>query len=87
MTQTTQRLDEPTVVPATDLSRGLLVAAGLELERVVMLEPAADGVKVRKLTPDEKIDHADRTGEAVFMGSDEEQEAVFAALSHRADAG
>lgn len=85
-TQTPDRLASATVVRAKDLDRGLLIAAGLELEPVVMLDPVQDGVVVRKLTPDEKVDHGLATEEPIFMGSDEEQEAVFAALDRRADA-
>jgi hypothetical protein len=83
---TTMRLAEPTVVRAAELDADLLRAAGLELERVVMLEPTPNGLTVRKLTADEKIDHSERTGEAAFLGSDEEQEEFFAALDRRADA-
>jgi hypothetical protein len=83
---TTTRLAGPTVMRATDLDPNLLRAAGLELEPVVMLEPTGNGLTVRRLTADEKIDHSELTGESAFLGSDEEQEAFFAALDRRADA-
>ena len=82
---TSARLAAPTVMRAADVDPGLLRAAGLELERVVMLEPTENGLTVRKLSPAEKIDHSERTGESAFLGSDEEQEAFFTALDERAD--
>lgn len=78
------RLDSPTITKGADLDRGLLVAAGLEYESVVMLEPTETGLTVCKLTVDEKIDHTERTGEPTFLGSDEEQDEYFAALDTRA---
>jgi hypothetical protein len=74
------RLAAPTQVPAAELDAGLLRAAGLEHERVVMLEPTADGLAVRKLTPGEKVAHTERTGEPAFLGSDAELEAYLAAI-------
>jgi hypothetical protein len=74
------RLVGPTIVRAEDLDVGLLRAAGLELEPVVMLEPTDDGLRVRKLTAAEKVAHSQRTGEAAFAGSDEELDALFAAI-------
>lgn len=78
------RLVSPTIANAADLDRALLVAAGLECEAIVMLEPTETGLTVRKLTVDEKIDHTERTGEPTFLGSDEEQDEYFAALDTRA---
>ena len=49
-----------------------------------MLEPTATGVTVRKLTIEEKIDHTERTGEATFLASEEEQDEYFAPLDRRA---
>jgi hypothetical protein len=83
---TTARLAGPTVMRAAELDPNLLRAAGLEHEPVVMLEPTQNGLTVRKLTADEKIDHSERSGESAFLGSDEEQEEFFAALDRRADA-
>ena len=80
----TTRLTGPTITRASDLDRGLLVAAGLEYEPVVMLEPTETGLTVRKLTADEKIDYTERSGEAAFLGSEEEQDEFFSALDQRA---
>lgn len=79
------RLRAPAVVRACELDAGLLGAAGLELEPVVMLEPTEDGLRVRKLSADEKVERCLRTDEPIFMGSEEDQEAVFAALARRND--
>ena len=49
-----------------------------------MLEPTETGLTVRKLTADEKIDYTERSGEAAFLGSEEEQDEFFAALDQRA---
>jgi len=76
----TTRLTGPTITRATDLDRGLLVAAGLEYEPVVMLEPTDTGLTVRKLTAAEKITHSELTGEAAFAGSDEELKELFEAI-------
>jgi hypothetical protein len=81
------RLAQPTVVRSADMDASLLRAAGLELERVVMLEPTDQGLMVRKLTVEEKVDHSTKTGEAAFLGSDEEQEEYFAALAARSARG
>jgi hypothetical protein len=78
------RLAQATVVRAGDMDASLLRAAGLELEPVVMLEPTARGLMVRKLTVEEMIEHSAATGESVFLGSDEEQGEYFAALAARA---
>jgi hypothetical protein len=48
-----------------------------------MLEPTAQGLTVRKLTADEKIDHSERTGKGAFLSSEEEQDEYFAALCAR----
>jgi hypothetical protein len=74
------RLAVPTVTPSSDLDPDLLRAAGLELEPVVMLEPTQNGLTVRKLTPVEKGEHSERTGEPAFLGSDEELFAYFEAI-------
>ena len=76
----TTRLAGPTITRTSELDQGLLRAAGLELERVVMLEPTTDGLKVRKLTAEEKVEHTERTGEAAFLGSDEELDAFLNAI-------
>lgn len=77
---TTTRLAGPTVMRAAELDPNLLRAAGLELERVVMLEPTADGLTVRKLTAAEKVAHTEVTGEAAFLGSEEELQAYLDAI-------
>jgi hypothetical protein len=74
------RLAGPTITKAADLNRGLLEAAGLEYEPVVMLESTETGLVVRKLTAAEKIAHSERTGEAPFAGSDEDLDQLFAAI-------
>ncbi len=76
----TTRLTGPTITRTAELDRRLLWAAGLELEPVVMLEPTADGLKVRKLTASEKLAHCERTGEPAFAGSDEELTELFDAI-------
>jgi hypothetical protein len=76
----TTRLTSPTITRTTDLDRGLLLAAGLEYERVVMLEPTETGLTVRKLTAAEKVAHTERTGEAAFLGSEEELDAFMDAV-------
>jgi hypothetical protein len=45
-----------------------------------MLEPTETGLTVRKLTAPEKLAHAERTGEAAFVGSDEELNELFDAI-------
>jgi len=68
----TTRLSRPTITRTADLDRGLLVAAGLEHERVVMLVPTDDGLTMRKLTAAEKVAELERTGEPAFLGSEAE---------------
>ena len=62
----------PMVVHAARLPEELLVRAGIENEPLVMLESTDAGGLVRKLTVAEKIEYAERTGENVFFGSDQE---------------
>lgn len=76
----TTRLTGPVITRAADLDRGLLIAAGLEFEPVVMLEPTESGLTVRKLTATEKIRNSEQTGEAAFAGSDAELKALFDAI-------
>jgi hypothetical protein len=59
----------PMIVHASRLPEELLVRADLEHEPLVMLESTPDGALVRKLTPAEKVQYAERTGESVFFGS------------------
>ncbi len=59
----------PMIVHASRLPEELLVRANLEHEPLVMLESTPDGALVRKLTPAEKVQYSERTGESVFFGS------------------
>ncbi len=69
----------PMVVHATRLPEELLERAGLEHEPVVMLESTDAGALVRKLTPIEKSEYQERTGESVFFATEQEfDEAVLA---------
>jgi hypothetical protein len=70
----------PIVVDAKRLPRELLERAGLEHEPLVIVESTARGELVRRLTPDEKNEHQERTGESVFFASEQEfDEAMLAA--------
>ncbi len=57
-----------------------------EIEPFVLLESGPGGSRVRKLTIEEKLAHADRTGGSVFMADEHEQEEMFALLDRQADA-
>lgn len=59
----------PMIVHASRLPDELLARADVEHEPLVMLESTPDGALVRKLTPAEKVQYAERTGESVFFGS------------------
>lgn len=86
MTTPTARLAKATITRCSDLDRQLLVAAGLEHEPVVMLEPTVDGLTVRKLTAAEKIAYSAQSGEAAFAGSDTELVELFDAVPVADDA-
>ncbi|MEA2313045.1 MAG: hypothetical protein QOE28_3013 [Solirubrobacteraceae bacterium] len=77
---TPTRLAGPTVTASAEIDPALLRAAGLEHERVVMLEPTDAGLTVRKLTPLEKREHSQRTDEPAFLGSEAELDAYLAAI-------
>jgi hypothetical protein len=62
----------PMIVHAVRLPEELLVRAGLENERLVMLESTDAGELVRKLTVAEKVEHTKRTGESAFFAGDQE---------------
>jgi hypothetical protein len=47
---------------------------------VVMLEPTEGGLTERKLTATEKVAHTEATGEAAFLGSEEELQAFLDAV-------
>ena len=59
----------PMIVHAPRLPEELLARADVEHEPLVMLQRTPDGALVRKLTPAEKVQYAERTGESVFFGS------------------
>lgn len=75
----------PMVVHALRLPEELLTRAGLEHEPVVMLESTDGGALVRKLTPIEKTEYAERTGENVFFASEQEFDEAMLALPYDAD--
>ncbi len=77
---TSMRLADPTVTSASDPDPAPLAAAGLELERVVMLAPTASGLSVRKRTPSGRFDHSKRAGESAFLDSEAELDEFFAAI-------
>lgn len=64
----------PMVVHASRLPAELLARADVEHEPLVMLVSTPDGALVRKLTPAEKLEYAERTGESVFFGSSAEMD-------------
>lgn len=59
----------PMIVHASRLPEELLTRADVEHEPLVMLESTPDGALVRKLTPAEKVQYAERTGDRVFFAS------------------
>ena len=63
-----------------------LLDAQTEIEPFVMLETAAEGARVRKLTVAEKLAHSERTETSVFLADEHEQEEFFALLDRQADA-
>jgi hypothetical protein len=76
----------PMVVHASRLPEELLKRAGLEHEPVVMLESAEQGALVRKLTPIEKNEYSERTGESVFFATEQEFDEAVLALRYDGDA-
>ena len=75
----------PMVVHAARLPEELLKRAGLEHEPVVMLESTDGGALVRKLTPTEKNEYSERTGENVFFASEQEFDEAILALPYDGD--
>ncbi len=71
----------PMIVHAARLPEELRVRAGIESEPLVMLESTDGGGLVRKLTVAEKIEYAERTGENVFFGSDQEFDEAVRSVS------
>ncbi len=59
----------PIVVDAKRFPRELLERAGLEHEPLVIVESTARGELVQKLTPDEKNDYQEHTGQSVFFAT------------------
>lgn len=86
MTTSTARLAKTTVTRSADLDRQLLVAAGLEHEPIVILEPTVDGLTVRKLTAAEKIAYSAQSDEPAFAGTDAELVELFDAVPAADDA-
>ena len=64
------------------LPEELLKRAGLEHEPVAMLESADGGALVRKLTPIEKNEYPERTGESAFFATARELDEALLALPH-----
>jgi hypothetical protein len=76
----------PMVVHSVRLPEELLRRAGVEHEPVVMLETMDGGALVRKLTPAEKNEYQERTGENVFFASEQEFDEALLSLPHDGDA-
>src|SRR5205823_2834642 len=70
------------VIHAKQLPLELLRLAGLEHEPVVMLESVDRGALVRKLTPVEKNDYSEQTGENAFFGTEQEFDEAILAIRH-----
>ncbi|MGH2832399.1 MAG: hypothetical protein ACRDK2_06450 [Solirubrobacteraceae bacterium] len=69
----------PIVVDAKRLPPELRERVGLEHEPMVIVESTERGELVRKLTPAEKNEYQERTGENVFFGTEQEfDEAILA---------
>src|SRR5438445_12677973 len=75
-------VQSPMVVHAARLPKELLERAGLEHEPVVMLESTDAGALVRKLTPTEKNEYQERTGENVFFATEQEFDEAILALPY-----
>jgi len=72
----------PMVVHAARQPAELLARAGVEHEPVVMLESTEQGALVRKLTPAEKNEYQEQTGETVFFASEQEFDEAILALPY-----
>jgi hypothetical protein len=72
------------VVPRDALAEELVVDEQVRYEPLVMLEVSERGVRARKLTMREKLDHGDRTEGSVFAGSEEELYEMFALMDEQA---
>jgi hypothetical protein len=73
------------VVDAKRLPLELLERAGLEHEPIVIVESTARGELVRKLTPAEKNEHQERTGESVFFASEQEFDEAMLAVPYEGE--
>jgi hypothetical protein len=75
----------PIVVDAKRLPRELLERADLEHEPLLIVESTERGELVRKLTPTEKNEHQEHTGESVFFATDQEFDEAMLAAPHESD--
>jgi hypothetical protein len=75
----------PIVVDAKRLPRELLERADLQHEPVLIVESTERGELVRKLTPTEKNEHQERTGESVFFATDREFDEAMLAAPYEGD--
>jgi hypothetical protein len=75
----------PIVVDAKRLPRELLERADLQHEPVLIVESTERGELVRKLTPTEKNEHQERTGESVFFATDQEFDEAMLATPYEGD--
>jgi len=72
----------PITVDAKRLPVELLERSGLQHEPVVIVESTERGELVRKLTPAEKNDYQERTGENVFFASEQEFDKAVLAVPY-----
>jgi hypothetical protein len=75
----------PMIVHAARLPAELLAHADAEHEPVVMLERSSRGALVRKLTPTEKNEYQERTGENAFFATAEEFDDAILAVPYDGD--
>jgi hypothetical protein len=75
----------PIVVDSRRFPRELLERAGLEHEPLVIVESTERGELVRRLTPTEKNEHQERTGESVFFASEREFDEAMLAAPYEGD--
>jgi len=81
---------DPASATAMVVERGVVAEHLLDeqtkIEPVVVLDSAAEGARVRKLTVAEKLAHSERAGTSTFLADEHEQEQFFALLDRREDA-
>jgi hypothetical protein len=75
----------PIIVDAKRLPVEVLERSGLQHEPVVIVESTERGELVRKLTPAEKNDYQERTGENVFFASEQEFDEALLALPYEGE--